>query len=108
MAITVSAIAIPGKNAHHQLPRMSAFCALDSALPQLVWSAPIPKFRQLTNASRTMFEPMSSVIATMTGPRPATAMGRPLRRLPRADTKSEPEVGLAGVGHVDDELASTR
>src|SRR6059058_5233941 len=68
IAITVRAIAMPGKNAHHQLPRMSEFCAFDSALPQLVWSCRIPKLRKLTNASSTMFEAMISVIETITGP----------------------------------------
>ena len=46
MAMTVSAMAMPGKNAHHQLPRLSALWALDSALPQLTWVSEMPKLRK--------------------------------------------------------------
>ncbi len=39
IAITVSAMAMPGKKAHHQLPRTWYCWEFDSALPQLMsWS----------------------------------------------------------------------
>src|ERR1035437_8076426 len=76
--MTVRAMHMPGKKAHHQLPLPIAPWALESALPHVGSVAAIPKLRKLTNASSTMFEAISSVRTTITGPR---ALGRMWRNV---------------------------
>jgi len=76
--MTVRAMAMPGKKAHHQLPSPIAPCELDRALPQVASVGAIPKLRKLTNASSTILEAINKVITTMTGPK---ALGRMWRNV---------------------------
>src|SRR5688572_27240536 len=74
--ITVIAMAIPGKNDHHQLPRMRYSCELDRAVPQVVSVALTPRLRKLTNASRTIALATIRVADTMIGPSALGSMWR--------------------------------
>ncbi len=61
IAMTVSAMAMPGKNGHHQFPTDIVFCEMGSALPQLMsWAFGAEVQERLTKASRMIAWPRAA------------------------------------------------